>query len=204
MYKVLVKDQQLTSNVSMYQNSSEIAGQLMLSVTAFDKTNLNTVAKAIHESFRDFEMNGISKTDLDRIKAGQETAFYRGLSSVLGKGFQLAQYEIFAGDPGFINQDVKHILAVTPEDVMRVYKTYIKDKKFIATSFVPKGQMDLILDNSQPATVTEEKIIEGAEDTFDASLVAEYEKTPSSFDRSVEPEYGKSPDLIIPKVWNAP
>ncbi|WP_417875595.1 M16 family metallopeptidase [Winogradskyella sediminis] len=201
LYKVLVKDQQLTSNVSMYQNSSEIAGQLMLSVTAFDKTNLNTVAKAIHESFRDFEMNGISKTDLDRIKAGQETSFYRGLSSVLGKGFQLAQYEIFAGDPGFINQDVKHILAVTPEDVMRVYKTYIKDKKFIATSFVPKGQMDLILDNSQPATVTEEKIIEGAEDTFDASLVAEYEKTPSSFDRSVEPKYGKSPDLIIPKVW---
>ncbi|MBF8151149.1 insulinase family protein [Winogradskyella sp. F6397] len=199
--KVLVENQQLTSNVRMFQSSSEIAGQLMLSVTAFDKTNLNTVADAINLGFRDFEMNGISEEDLNRIKAGQESKFYRGLSSVLGKGFQLAQYEIFAGDPGFINQDVKNILAVTPDDVMRVYNTYIKDKKLIATSFVPKGQMNLVLDNSQHAIVVEEEIVEGAEDTFDASLTAAYEKTPSSFDRSVEPEYGKSPELVIPEVW---
>jgi len=201
LYKVLVENQQLTSNVSMYQQSSEIAGQLTLSVTAFDQTNLNMVANAINEAFKDFEAYGISETDLKRIKAGQETNFYRGLSSVLGKGFQLAQYEIFAGDPGFINQDVKNILAVTPEDVMRVYNTYIKDQNFIATSFVPKDQTNLVLDNSQLATVVEEEIIEGAEDTFDASITAEYEKTPSRFDRSIEPPYGKSPDLVIPKVW---
>jgi zinc protease len=201
LYKILVEDKQLTSDVGMYQYSSEIAGQLMLSVTAFDQTNLNTVATAINEGFKDFELNGISENDLNKIKAGQETNFYKGLSSVLGKGFQLAQYEIFAGDPGFINQDVKNILAVTPEDVMRVYNTYIKGKNFIATSFVPKGQASLVLDNSQLANVIEEEIIEGAEENFDASIAADYEKTPSNFDRSIEPEYGESPDLIIPKVW---
>ncbi len=201
LYKILVEDQQLTSNVRMRQNSSEIAGQLMLSVTAFNQTDLNTVAAAITDGFRDFEMNGISEDDLKRIKAGQETNFYNGLSSVLGKGFQLAQYEIFAGDPGFINQDVKNILAVTPDDVMRAYNTYVKGKNYVATSFVPKGQMNLVLDNSQLANVIEEKIIEGAEESFDPSLAATYEKTPSSFDRSVEPTYGKSPELNIPQVW---
>lgn len=201
LYKVLVEDEQLTSNVGMYQSSSEIAGQLSLSVTAFDQKDLNTVSAAIQEGFEDFENNGISEKDLNRIKAGQETDFYQGLSSVLGKGFQLAQYEIFAGDPGFINQDVKNILAVTPEDVMHVYNTYIKDKNYIATSFVPKGQKDLVLDNSQLANVVEEKIVEGAEESFDPSIVATYEKTPSSFDRSVEPPYGESPELNIPEVW---
>ncbi|MFC0605197.1 M16 family metallopeptidase [Winogradskyella pulchriflava] len=201
LHKVLVEDQQLTSDVSMYQYSSEIAGQLMLSVTAFDKVDLNTVASAINDGFKEFEMNGISETDLNRIKAGQETQFYNGLSSVLGKGFQLAQYEIFAGDPGFINQDVKNILAVTPEDVMRVYNTYVKGKNYIATSFVPKGQINLVLENSQLANVVEEKIIEGAEEAFDPSIAATYEKTPSSFDRSVEPPYGESPELTIPQVW---
>lgn len=201
LYKILVEAQQLTSNVSMYQNSSEIAGQLMLSVTAFDQKNLNSIAAAIADGFKDFELNGISETDLNRIKAGQETNFYNGLSSVLGKGFQLAQYEIFAGDPGFINQDVKNILAVTPEDVMNVYNTYIKGKNYIATSFVPKGQMNLVLDNSQLATIVEEKIIEGAEESFDPSIVATYDKTASSFDRSIEPVYGESPELTIPQVW---
>ena len=201
LYKILVEDQQLTSNVGMFQNSSEVAGQLALSVTAFNQTDLNTVAAAIKDGFKDFELNGISEEDLSRIKAGQETDFYQGLSSVLGKGFQLAQYEIFAGDPGFINQDVKNILAVTPEDVMRVYNTYIKEKNHIATSFVPKGQKNLVLDNSQLADVVEEKIVQGAEEDFDPSIVATYEKTPSSFDRSVEPPYGESPALNIPTVW---
>ncbi|WP_299525150.1 pitrilysin family protein [Winogradskyella sp.] len=201
LYKILVEDQQLTSNVIMFQQSSEIAGQLALRVTAFDQTDLNTVESAIRDGLKDFELNGISEEDLNRIKAGQETDFYQGLSSVLGKGFQLAQYEIFAGDPGFINQDVKNILAVTSDDVMRVYKTYIKDKNHIATSFVPKGQKSLVLDNSQLAEVVEEKIIDGAEEAFDPSITATYERTPSSFDRSIEPPYSTSPELNIPKVW---
>ncbi|NNE30789.1 MAG: insulinase family protein [Winogradskyella sp.] len=199
--KVLIDDQELTGNVAFYQNNSEIAGQIMLSVTAFNQTDLNTVASAINDGFKSFEANGISEADLNRIKARQETRFYNGLSSVLGKGFQLAQYEIFAGDPGFINQDVKNILAVTPEDVMRVYNTYIKDENYVVTSFVPMGEKNLVLDNSQLANVVEEKIIEGAEETFDASITAMYEKTPSSFDRSVEPDYGESPELNIPEVW---
>jgi zinc protease len=157
----------------------------------------------VNEAFKNFEAEGISQQDLNRIKAGQETAFYTNLSSVLGKGFQLAQYEIFAGTPDYINQDVKNILAVTTEDVLRVYQKYIKGKHFVATSFVPKGEANLILEGSSLAEVVEEKIIEGKEDSFDASIAATYEKTPSKFDRSVEPAYGESPDVILPSVWKS-
>ncbi|PQB04184.1 M16 family metallopeptidase [Aureitalea marina] len=203
MYKKLVEEQQLSDNVNFFQYNSELAGQLMLRVTAFDGKSLDAVAAGIQEAMNEFEANGISQADLDRIKAGQETNFYNGLSSVLGKGFQLAQYEIFAGDPGFINQDVKNILEVTTEDVMRVYNTYLKDKHYIATSFVPQGQASLVLSGSSLAEVVEEKIVQGAEETFDPSLAAEYERTPSSFDRSVEPPYGPSPVIGTPEVWRS-
>ena len=201
LYKTLVEDKKLTDAADVFQYNSEIAGQYMLSVTAFQKTNLNDVMNGINEAFKNFETEGISQQDLDRIKAGQETTFYTNLSSVLGKGFQLAQYEIFAGTPDYINQDVKNILAVTPEDVMRVYQKYIKEKNYVATSFVPKGQANLIIEGSTLAAVAEEKIIEGKEDSFDASITATYQKTPSSFDRSVEPAYGESPDVKLPLVW---
>ena len=201
LYKSLVEEHQLTDGVSMFQYSSEIAGQFMLMVTAFDDTNLDNVQSAINEAFSNFEAEGIPQKDLDRIKATQETDFYNGLSSVLGKGFQLAQYQIFANDPAYINEDVKKILAVTADDVMRVFKAYVKDQNFIATSFVPKGQADLALANSELAQVVEEQIIEGAEESFDASIAATYEKTPSTFDRSVEPPYGESPDVKVPEVW---
>jgi len=199
--KVIVENKQLAPNVSMSHYGSELAGQFRITVRGFEKVNLNDVDKAIQESFAKFEAEGISEEDLDRIKAGQEINFYNSLSSVVGKGFQLAQYEIFAGDPGFINQDVKNILAVTTKDVMRVYNQYIKGKHYVATSFVPIGQTALILDNATLAEVTEEKIVEGAEEKFDPSIVATYEKTPSSFDRSVEPPYGETPKVAIPEVW---
>ncbi|MFV8336639.1 M16 family metallopeptidase [Flavobacterium sp. RSP29] len=203
LYKTLVEDKKLTDATDVFQYNSEIAGQYMLSVTAFEKTNLNDVMNGVNEAFKNFEAEGITQQDLNRIKAGQETAFYTNLSSVLGKGFQLAQYEIFAGTPDYINQDVKNILAVTTEDVMRVYQKYIKGKHFVATSFVPKGEANLILDGSVLAAVVEEKIIEGKEDAFDASIVATYKKSPSKFDRTVEPDYGESPDVILPSVWKS-
>jgi len=185
----------------MFNFGQELAGQYRLVVRGFDKVDLDDVDTAIQEAFAKFEAEGIQQQDLDRIKAGQETDFYNSLSSVLGKGFQLAQYEIFAGDPGFINQDGKNILSVTIEDVKRVYEQYIKGKHYIATSFVPIGQTDLILEGSKLAEVVEEKIIDGAEEAFDASAVATYENTPSSFDRSIEPPYGESPNITIPEVW---
>ncbi len=200
-YKVLVEDKQLTSNARMFNRTSEIAGQLQLAVRAFADKDLDEVATAIDEAFAKFEAEGIPQKDLDRIKAGQETAFYNGLSSVLGKGFQLAQYNIFANNPGFVQQDVENILSVTTDDVMNVYEKYIKGKNFIATSFVPRGRLEQALEGSTLAEVVEEKIIQGAEESFDASIQASYERTPSSFDRTIEPEYGDAPEVSIPDVW---
>lgn len=200
-YKNLVAGKQLTDNVRMYNYTSELAGQLMLQVRAYDKTDLNSVKLAIDETFSKFEKEGIPEKDLKRIKAGQETDFYKGISSVLGKGFQLAQYQIFANDPNEINKNVQKIMEVSVEDVKRVYEKYIQNKPYIATSFVPKGQKDLALKNSIEAEVIEEKIVEGAEEALDTNQEVAYKKTASSFDRSVEPPYWGTPEVKTPEIW---
>ena len=69
----------------------------------------------------------------------------------------------------------------------------IVDRSGVATSFVPKGKLNLALENSKRAEVVEEKIVQGAEAEVDPTKNATYEKTPSSFDRSVEPPYGPAP-----------
>ncbi|MBK8809492.1 MAG: insulinase family protein [Acidobacteria bacterium] len=200
-YQVLVEDKKLTSNVNISNQDSELAGQFELSLRAFPGKDLDGAAAAIGEAFAKFEKEGISERDLNRIKAGQETQFYNSLSSVLGKGFQLAQYNIFADDPGFIAKDIQNILAVTPADVTRVYEKYIKNKNYVATSFVPKGKPELALEGSRKAEVVEEKIVQGAEDDVDPNVNATYERTPSSFDRTVEPSYGPAPSVVVPTVW---
>jgi zinc protease len=199
--QVIVDEKQLAPRVNIYNNNSEIAGQLMLSVRGYDKVDLNKIHSAIEEAFAKFEKEGITEADLSRIKAGQEVAFYNGLASVQGKGFQLAQYQIFAGDPGFVTKDIANMMAVSVADVKRVYNQYIKGKHYVATSFVPKGQTNLILTGSKKASVVEEKIVEGAEEKFDLNAKTTYERTTSKFDRTVEPAYGKSPEISVPAVW---
>lgn len=200
-YQVLVEDKKLTSDVSMFRREGEVAGQMVLQVRAFSDKDLDEVATGINEAFAKFEREGISEKDLNRIKVGQERQFYNSLSSVLGKGARLAEYNIYTNDPGFVEKDIKNILAVTPADVMRVYEKYIKNKNYVATSFVPKGKLTLALENSKKAEVVEEKIEQKQEENVDPNVAATYEKTPSSFDRSVEPPYGPAPEVKLPAIW---
>ncbi|HMP99933.1 MAG TPA: pitrilysin family protein, partial [Cyclobacteriaceae bacterium] len=200
-YKVLVEDKQVTSGVNMYQYGAELAGEYALSVRAYPNIKLDDVKSAVEEAFQKFETEGVDPQALERVKAIRETNYYNGLGGVLGKAFQLAQYNIFAGDPAYINEDIKRVLAVSADDIMRVYEKYIKDKNYVATSFVPRGQLQLSLSGATKAEVVEEAIVMGAEQAIDLSETHTYEKTPSSFDRSIEPAYGPAPELKIPDVW---
>ena len=201
--EVLIDEKQVTANVQAFSRTSELAGETMLIVTAFEGVDLDAVDAALQEGFARFETNGVSEEALKRIKIEQEVGFYRNLGSVLGKGASLAQYGIFADDPGFVDEDLARIQAVTAEDVMRVYNQYIKGQPFIAASFVPKGQVDLALEGAVRADVTEEQVINGAEDSVDPNVVATFEPTPSIIDRSVEPPAGANPVLATPDVWEA-
>ncbi|PHQ28521.1 M16 family metallopeptidase [Leeuwenhoekiella nanhaiensis] len=202
LYRVLTEDMEVTSRPYAFNSSDQIAGKFRISVTANAGVDLDSVETGINKAFALFEKEGIKAEDIERIKAGLETDFYNGISSVLGKSFQLAQYDVFAGDPGFIEKDIENIKAVTADDVMRVYDKYIKGKPFVLTSFVPKGQMELIAENSEKAEVVEEEITENVQtEVVDAEK--EIEKTPSSFDRSVPPAMGESPKLNIPESWTA-
>lgn len=200
-YKVLVEDKKLSAGAGTYHRESELAGQFQLTVRAFQEKDLDDVMAAVNEAFGKFEKEGIAQKDLDRIKAGFETQFYNSLSSVQGKGFQLATYNIFAGDPGYLGKDFKNLMGVTTADVMRVYNKYIRNKNYVATSFVPKGKLKLALEGSEKADVVEEKIVQGAEDAVDPTATTTYERTPSGFDRSKEPPAGATPQVKIPAIW---
>ncbi|HEX6191455.1 MAG TPA: pitrilysin family protein [Chitinophagaceae bacterium] len=202
-YQVIVEDKKLAASTSMFHRESELAGNMQLTIRAFADKDLDEVSAAVTEAFSKFEKEGISENDLKRIKAGQERQFYNALSSVLGKSAVLAQYNIFAGDPGYVDKDIKNILAVTTADVVRVYDKYIKGKNYVATSFVPKGRPELALADSKKADVVEEKIAANDNEQVDPNVKATYAKTPSTFDRSKEPPYGKEPKLKIPSVWQA-
>lgn len=207
-YKVIVEEKKLAPSVSVFQNSSELAGDFRIRIRTFPDKNLTEVEKAIFEAFEKFEKDGFTEKDLERIKAGIETNFYNQISSVLGKSFQLAQYNEYAGSPDFISEDLKNSLAVTKEDVWRVYNKYIKNRNYVLTSFVPAGKTDLVAAQSERFVVPEEQIKPLNEEEIKArnsnpDNQVKVDPIPSSFDRYVVPALGADPLNNVPKVWDA-
>jgi len=203
MYSVLVKEKKLTSNVMARNGAQELAGTFVISVNANPGVSLAEVEDAIFEGFARFEQEGFDEKDLERVKAGQETSFYNMISSVQGKAFRLAEYDIFAGDPGFYKDDMENMTAVTVNDVQRVYDQYIKGRNFVATSFVPKGRVDLAAAGSVNAGIVEENILAATEVKIEAGDGGEIKKTPASFDRSVQPPLGPDVSVTVPPVWKS-
>lgn len=204
-YKEIVENQKIAPSASASNYSSEISGEFTMRVRTNPNVNLDDVNQAINIALENFETKGIDDKDLRRIKAGQETAFYNGISSNLNKALQLGLYNEYAGDPGFIGQDIKNILSVTKKDVQRVYNKYIKDKNAIYLSVVPEAQRDLALTGSEEAYIKEEKVVQGAEKQFQMSYgekSSDFEKTPTAYDRS-EPALGELPLLEVPEVWRS-
>ncbi len=205
LYKVIVEEKKLAPSVSAGQNSREIAGDFRIRVRAFPNVDLDSVAAAINSAFARFEAYKFTEADLDRIKARIETDFYNGISSVLGKSFQLAFYNEYAGSPDFITQDIQNTLNVTSDDIWRVYYQYIKNKPYVMTSFVPAGSPELAVENSMRFPVEEETAGSAETSEKDDEKLTQsnftIEPIPSSFDRSVEPPKGPLPEITLPKVW---
>ena len=200
LHEVLVEEEGLAPRVSASNRSQELAGRFTIRVRAHAGVDLDDVYAAVESALARFESQGVSADELERIRARTEARFYRGLESTLDKAFHLARYNTFAGSPGYGAEDIARQLAVTGNDIVRVYEAYLRDRPFVAASFVPSGQANLALEASRRAEVVEEPIVLGAE-AETAAIVRGTERTPSAIDRTVEPPYGAPLVSSAPTVW---
>jgi zinc protease len=202
LYNVIVEERQLAPDVGASNNSDELAGTFTFRVRAKAGVDLDDVKAAIDTALARFEEKGFLDKDLARIKATQETRYYARMASVLGKAFQLANYNEFTGDPGYGTVQIERIRSLTREDIVDVYNRYIKDKHYVMTSFVPRGEEQLIVEGATRAEIVEEQIVPGAEKSVAVDPDFSYEKTPTQHDRS-EPPLGPPPVLDQPEIWSA-
>jgi len=201
VYQVLVEEKKLAPNPYAYQSSSEVAGEFVIVVRGNEDVQLDGIYSGIQDGMTRFETNGFTDDELERIKAKLETDLYRGIETVLNKANRMANNNEFSGNPAQVIEHAQRTLAVTREDVIRVYNQYIKGKHFVMTNFVPKGKKELIVSGATVATVYEEEVVEGnKEEEVGQGEAAQFEKTPSKFDRS-EPPFGEPPLFKMPEIW---
>ena len=198
LYQRLVKTQKALRAFA-YNSSNELAGAFQFSIMPKPGTKLSEMEAEVRAALVEFEKKGVSDDDLAKFKQSIEASKIYGLESVAGKVSQLAAFETYTGNANYIKDDLKRYLAVTKEDVIRVFNQYIKGKNMVILSVLTKGNEGLLAaaDNYKIDS-TQYK----APDYGYASL--KYNKAKDNFDRSKQPGSGLNPSIKVPafKITN--
>ncbi|SEA63731.1 M16 family metallopeptidase [Pedobacter hartonius] len=196
-YKNFIKGRK-AFQASMSSDNSELSGDISIQVVPYPGLTLADMQKEVKAAFAEFERSGVSDDDLNRFKNSSESGFIGGLASVSGKVSALAAAQTFTGNPNQIGTELAEIRRVTKDDVMRVYKKYIKNKSAVILSVLPKSG-SFATASADNFTLQKGSYI--APDYGYAGL--QYKKPLDKFDRQLVPVSGPNPLTKVPPYWEA-
>lgn len=195
LYKKLVKTG-LATNVSVYNSTTELAGEFSIQVSPFPGKNLAEIEKIVRESFEEFEKTGATDEDVKKYVSQIEASTVFGLESVNSKVSELAALYTFLGDANQTNRLYQENLSVTKADVMNAYNKFIKNKHSLTVSVVTKNDPNNVC---KPQNYNVEEVNNFKQNYGYDGLT--YNKAKDNFDRSQVPATGEAIVVKAPKFW---
>ena len=157
LYKALVYERRIASEVMAFQNSRELAGFWQIVATAAPGHSLEELRQAIDEQLAKLVAEGPTPDEMERGHAQVEAQFvYRlqTLGGFGGKADQLNAYSVFLNDPAYFERDLARYESVTAADLHHAARKYLRTDNRVALSVVPKGKLSLALSQSTSAVVS--------------------------------------------------
>ena len=136
LYRRLVHDEQLATDVNAWAGLSEIAGQFMIIASVRSGVSVDAVEQAIDEELARLLKEGPEEDELQRIKAGFEADFVRGCERVGGFGGKsdvLARNAVLTGDPAYYKTVLRETLDATRTAVRDTARAWLSDGAFVLT-----------------------------------------------------------------------
>jgi zinc protease len=140
LYKRLVYDEQVASDVSAFNYSLEVAGLVGIVATARPGVELSKLERMVDEEIARVAKEGPTAEELERMLAGQEFEFISGLERIGGfggKADRLAMYQTFLDSPGMFQEDYERYQQVKAKDLKYVAKKYLLGPR-LAISYLPE------------------------------------------------------------------
>ena len=130
LYKRLVYDEQIATDVAAYVDLREIGGQLVIRATAKPSGDLARVERAIDEELARFIKSGPTASELRRVKTQSRASFIRGIERIGGFGGKsdvLAVNEVYAGSADHYQVTRQRIAAATAANLQSAAARWLTD-----------------------------------------------------------------------------
>ena len=130
LYKRLVYDEQIATDVAAYVDLREIGGQLVIRATAKPGGDLARAERAIDEELARFIKSGPTASELRRVKTQSRANFIRGIERIGGFGGKsdvLAVNEVYAGSADHYQVTRQRIAAATAANLQSAAARWLTD-----------------------------------------------------------------------------
>jgi zinc protease len=157
LYRRLVFEERIATDVSAAQNSREIAGFMQMAATAAPGHALAELERVIVEEIARLASDGPSEDEIERGRVQAEAQFMFRLQTVGGfggKSDQLNAYNMFLGDPAFFDRDLARYHDVTRRSLQDAVGRYLDNRDRVTLSIVPRGRTSLAVPDSIAAEVS--------------------------------------------------
>ncbi|RMF54498.1 MAG: insulinase family protein [Calditrichaeota bacterium] len=134
LYKRLVYDEQLATNVNAFAYLREIAGQLIIMVSLRPDADMGKVENILNEELDKFLKEGPTADELDRVKTGYLSSFVKGIERIGGFGGKsdiLASSYVYTGDPGHYKKELEWVVNSTQADLLNTARKWMSDGYFV-------------------------------------------------------------------------
>jgi zinc protease len=151
LYRSMVYERRIATDVTAMQQSRELCGLFQLVATAAPGHPLGELEAAMSAELAQVARAGPTTAELERGLAQAEAQFIYRIQVVGGfggKSDQLNQYNVFVGDPGYFDGDLRRYREATPASVAEVTRRALVGAPRVAVSVVPRGRLDLALPDS--------------------------------------------------------
>jgi zinc protease len=157
LYRRLVFDERLATDVSASQNSREMAGYAQITATAAPGHTLAEIEGVVLEEIARLAAGGPTDEEIERGRVQAETQFMYRLQTVGGfggKSDQLNAYNVFLKDPAYFDRDLARYQVVTHATLQQTAARYLDPARRVTLSIVPQGRAALAAPGSTLAVVS--------------------------------------------------
>lgn len=114
LYRRLVEDEKLATDVSAYQESRVLGSLFNIDVTAAEGADLAKIEAAVDDELAKFKKTGPTPAEIERVRAQTEVRLAASGQSVESLAGDLTEYEFYLGTPDGATRTLEELRAVTP------------------------------------------------------------------------------------------
>ncbi len=138
LYQRMVYEKRIAQDVEAYVVAMEQPGLLRISATAMQGHDASTLEREIDKEVERLTATQVTTKELEKVKNQTEASMTFGKQRVDQKADLLAHYATFRGDPQELNREIERYLQVTPEDILRVARSYLAKQNRTVLHYIPK------------------------------------------------------------------